>query len=126
MPEYILFHQVTMESIVLRARSSLSLFQDGATAGERVTTLAEPELIAWLVQHREARQLLLRELRREQGAIIRTNVTEPFVRRGSKPGDLDVFLCAPEQPHQAAVIECKRVKITPLDARTNAANKLER
>jgi len=124
MTEYVVFRSTVRERVTLPAHSQVQLFQEIPTAAQRVTTSPEAALVAWLVRDRDGKRLLCEALKRDS-PLFRPLVTTPFLKPGDKPGDIDLFVCEQDHPDQAAVIEWKRVKVTTLDARTNAVNKLD-
>ena len=79
----------------------------------------------WLAGHSQARGLLVEELHLRPETRTWPHAREPVLPKGSKPGDIDLLCCHPAQPNEAIAIECKRVKITPLDPARNQANKID-
>lgn len=88
----------------------------------KVTEIPEKALIRWLLLLQPARELWFGELGFPSWAFYKPEVVEPFYSRGE--GDLDLILCNRHAPHEAAVLECKRVKIVVEDAEHHALNRL--
>lgn len=89
----------------------------------RVTDIPEKQLIRWLMLSEPARGLIFEELGFPSSAFYALEVGEPFYSPGI--GDLDLVLCNHCAPHEAAVLECKRVKIVVVDPEQHQMNKLE-
>jgi hypothetical protein len=88
----------------------------------KVTDIPEKELIRWLLLFQPARELWFGELGFPPWAFYKPEVVEPFYPKGQ--GDLDLILCKPNSPHEAAAVECKRVKIVVEDPEHHALNRL--
>lgn len=124
MTEYLFFRQRTIEALRI-ASNPLPLLEDGDWSDDRVTKPKEEALVNWFTTHPHARALLLEELRCPSDTGIQTLVREPVLPRGCKPGDVDILLSHPDRPNEAVAVECKRVKVTPLDTEKNQVNKID-
>jgi hypothetical protein len=89
-------------------------FFESATIGKMgsAAKLSESELIQWLIDNPNIRDLLLEELSLSVAAKLATRVKQPFITDPSrKPGDIDLLACERDRPHQAVAVEWKRVKV---------------
>ncbi|MBI2927306.1 MAG: hypothetical protein HYY24_16550 [Verrucomicrobia bacterium] len=96
-----------------RERQPLEFFCDpNPEHGEPEETWPEHPLVEWLFDFPAARELILQELNYSPKAQSRCQLTNPFIgNKNRKPGDVDVLIWEKTNPHEAAVIECKRTKV---------------
>jgi hypothetical protein len=112
MVEQVVFRKIILETVHLpRTFQSVDLLTEGSAQGERVTRVAEPDLVPRLMAIPDVRRVVLEELRRPMSATVVCGVQEPFTRTGRKPGDIDVLIVDSQLPQESIAIECKRVKI---------------
>ena len=91
---------------------SVSLFtDDGPESAQKITDQGEREIVDWLVEMRQARELLLEELRLPANTYARTGVTDPLIEkdRRTPPGDIDLIFVP--DPRRAIAIQVKRLRV---------------
>ncbi len=128
------FNCVYMDSLKIsagtkiRADESFVLFsEDPGMNDESATERDEKRIVLWLFnQQLWARQLLLKELGVSQDSFTATEVTNPFTQPNKKPGDIDVLICERDHPHQAIVIECKKVSVVAETTKRDIVHKVEK
>jgi hypothetical protein len=91
---------------------SLQFFQDESVASpDAASDCSEPVIVQRLSNDFRTRHILLQELSLPVSAVIYNGVRGPFTNANKKPGDIDLLACEFDRPHQAVVVECKKVKI---------------
>ena len=87
--------------------------------------LSEDALIRFLLSRQDIKSILFAELGLPEDTFVSEGVVLPFVTdRNKKPGDIDILLCGPKQPHRAVAIEVKRVKVSADGGGSQKVNKL--
>jgi hypothetical protein len=117
------FRQIAFQAVQLGPEVITLFTHDGALSGDRVSKRKEQALVKWLVSNISARLLLWEVMGRSPDAFFVTEVHDPFY--GPNEGDIDLLVCDSGAPHEAAVLECKRVKVEVVDAGNDRINKLE-
>jgi hypothetical protein len=124
MVEHVLFRQVTIQTATITG-PVLELLTDSGTSEPRATDDSEGVVVQWLIDQPIVRAVMLQELRRPSNSITKAGVIAPLIENPrSKPGDIDLFICSPDRPQEALVVEWKRVKVTLEDQGNNRVNKL--
>jgi len=104
----------------------ISLFTDEKPySHERVTAIAEGEILNWLLRTPPGRDLLFTTLDLPQGTYAQTSVAEPILDRKPmrKPGDLDLLLLPQtDDPSRAISVQAKRVKVEALTTYRDAVS----
>src|SRR5437773_2334510 len=125
MVEHVVLRQLTIQAAPVTGPVMEELLTDGGSLEHRVTGDSEGVLIQWLIDQPIVRSVMLEELRRPDNSITTAGVIAPLIENPrSKPGDIDLFICGPDRPQEALVVEWKRVKVTPEDQGSNRVNKL--
>jgi hypothetical protein len=88
-----------------------------------VTDLDERSLVRWLMLFAPVRSIIFEELGRSPTAFFRPEVVEPFYCPGE--GEIDLIACERLAPHQALVIEAKRVKVEIVNAERDEVHKIK-
>lgn len=112
----------------IHAEASETFFTDHLdSTSASVTKREETEITSWLLTHQLAKPLILGEITpRYNNPCIRFGVQHPIITTpNKKPGDIDVLVWDPPNPHQAVAIECKRVKVTAIDTDQDTVNKIQ-
>jgi hypothetical protein len=119
----LIFRQVTFQAVQL-GRRVIEVFTDyGSSPVDSLSQRREQILVKWLVGNPTARGLLSEVLQRSTDAFYATEVRGPFY--GPSEGDIDLLVCNRESPHEAVVLECKRLKVEVVDGGNDRINKLE-
>jgi hypothetical protein len=105
---------------------SISFFSDDinfddSSAAQR----EEKKIVEFLFNDPIIRQAICEHLLLSSTHIALLGVKEPIITNPNrKPGDVDILLCNPSNPHEATAIECKRVKVIATDAEKDKVNKI--
>lgn len=120
------FRQVYFDQQVLNEQRSISFFTESEEDQASVTSMSEDQAIRWLLQSRPIRELFAEEFfHGSNGMQAFFGLGEPFTVTNKKPGDIDLLLVDPSGPNRAIAFECKRVKVTSLDATFSKVNNAE-
>jgi hypothetical protein len=87
-----------------------------------VTQLDERSLVRWLMLVSDVRSMMFEALGRSSGAFYQPEVVEPFYAPGE--GEIDLVICERGAPHEALVIEAKRVKVEIVNAERDEVHKI--
>jgi hypothetical protein len=131
MKKLLAFKTVAVDTLAIpagttnHAGESFSLFGDYCDLNDDdVTKEGEEDTIQWILSS-SGRGLLLEELGVGPGAFLALSVKRPVIpREGSKPGDIDLLICADRRADQAIGIQCKRVKVKAFNQEEDDFNKL--
>ncbi len=119
----VIFREIVFQYAQLRP-GIIELFgDDGSLSTSHVSRQPEKSLIGWLVSDASARQLLCDVLGRTASAYVAVGIQQPFY--AADEGDIDLLVCDSDRPHEAAAIECKRVKVHVEDDGNDWVNRLE-
>jgi hypothetical protein len=88
-----------------------------------VTDLDERSLIRWLMLFSPVRSIIFEELGRSAAAFFRPEVVGPFYCSGE--GEMDLLVCERMAPHEALVVEAKRVKVEIVNAERDEVHKIK-
>ncbi|HEX8633319.1 MAG TPA: hypothetical protein VF703_04125 [Pyrinomonadaceae bacterium] len=112
----------------IHAGETFTLFsEDPGMNDESAVERDEKRIVSWLFNYQLwAKELLLNELGVWQDSFIATEVTAPFTQPNKKPGDIDVFICERDNPHQAIAIECKKVSVVAETTKKDIVHKVEK
>lgn len=79
-----------------------------------ITAVNELDLSRWVFKSGIIAPRLWSELKLPSPSQIHFAVSDPIIdNRQEKPGDIDVLVCALNQPNLAVAFECKRLRIKP-------------
>src|ERR1035438_158650 len=88
-----------------------------------VLEMDEWSLVHWLMSFAPVRSVILEELGRGPGAFHRTEVVQPFYAGGE--GEMDLLVCERRAPHEALIMEAKRVKVEIVDSERDVVHKIK-
>lgn len=87
--------------------------------------IEEAALVRWLFLESPGRRVLFPQLGIEPWTYSVLQVREPVLEAGSYPGDVDVLVSSVTSAEQSLAIECKRVRVDPVDFYTGQPGKLQ-
>jgi hypothetical protein len=94
-------------------------YVSGATP---VTALDERSLMRWLMLFSPVRSIIFEELGRSAASFFRPELVEPFYCSGE--GEMDLLVCERMAPHEALVVEAKRVKVEIVNTERDEVHKI--
>lgn len=120
------FRQVYFDQQVLNGQRSISFFTETEESQSSVTSMTEDQAIRWLLNSTHIQQLFNEEFFPTSARVKAFfGLAEPFTERNRKPGDIDLLLVDESDPRKAIAFECKRVKVTSMDAAYSKVNNAE-
>jgi len=110
------FRQIFRDSVYLvNNKSVYEFYKDVNETKESVTSVNEEEAIQWLFGSNGFLDFFCIDFfDKPEKVKPYFAISEPFVKRNEKPGDLDLLLINPEEPQKTIAFECKRIKIQTL------------
>ncbi|MBK8954993.1 MAG: hypothetical protein IPM34_05480 [Saprospiraceae bacterium] len=110
------FRQVFRDSVYLvNNKSVYEFFKDVNETQESISSLIEKEAVRWLFGGNGFLDFFCIDFFEKPGKVKSYfSVSDPFIKRNEKPGDLDLVLIDPEEPHKSIAFECKRIKVQTL------------
>jgi hypothetical protein len=111
-----LMRSICYDTVLLSDKTQYDVFVDSDDeVGERVSRIAEKEIINWFFHHpmNFTDYLFYEELDIDKLKYKPFfEVQKPIITDNEKPGDLDILLVDETKPHHAIAIQVKRVKAT--------------
>jgi hypothetical protein len=122
-----LFKQIYIDSkFLINNKDIYEFFKDVDESQESVTALIEAETVNWIFRDNSFREFFCADFFKNPQCVRPFfNLTEPFVRKNEKPGDIDLVLVDPDMPEKAIAFECKRIKINTLVDQKTKINGLQ-
>src|SRR5580658_9284009 len=108
----LLFHTIATDTINLTGATSYSIFADASEGATTIREKTEAQALHWLFGNPLFKKDFCQKFFPDAPNVRHyLGLQAPFTKSGDKPGDIDVLLFNPDQPHQAAAFEAKRLKI---------------
>jgi hypothetical protein len=111
------FETVIIDSENINTRLIYNFFQANDLNEPSITALNEDMALRWLIEHPEFRNFFIHRFL-PHCSNVRTfyNLEHPFTSKNKMPGDIDLLIVDPIQPHRAIAFECKRIKVVTLES----------
>ena len=130
MPIILTFRQLSFDTVHFPAGSRIpaktEMFQtDPYLIGgsHQVMDMDERSLVQWLMSFVPVRSLIFEELGRRPMSFYRPEVVQPFYSCGE--GEMDLLVCEPQAPHEALIMEAKRVKVEIVNPERDIVHKIK-
>jgi hypothetical protein len=105
-----------LDSLPIDDRQVYTFFQETDENESSVTELTEDQALRWVIEHPQFRNTFCRRFLPEAKTVRSFyGLQHPFTSPNNKPGDIDLLLVDPGNPHLGISFECKRVKARSQD-----------
>jgi hypothetical protein len=110
---------------IINNKTVYELFKDVNETQESITSINEAEVVKWLFGKNGFLDFFCEDFfSKPQNTKSFFTLTDPFTVKNEKPGDIDLLIVDPEEPHKSIAFECKRIKIETLENQETKINGL--
>lgn len=110
---------------LINNKTVYELFKDVNETQESITSTIETEIVKWLFGKDGFLDFFCEDFFiKPRNTKSFFTLSDPFTVKNEKPGDIDLLIVDPEEPHKSIAFECKRIKMETLENQETKINGL--